>query len=337
VRRLIAGALTPRHIAAMEQRLIERVDSLLDVMSAREPRRRDRPDRRLRERDPGRDHRQPARGAGRGARAAARLVAGDPRRPRADAERRAARARQPCRARVPALPRGPGRAPPRRARRSRGRRPDPLIAGEGGETLERGRALHNCIFLLNAGHETTTNLIGNGLACLLDWPDEKARLLAEPALVRTAVEEFLRFESSNQLGNRITTCATEIDGVALAPRTSVTIGIGAANRDPSRSRPRSARHRATPEPARRLRLGHSPVRRHGLAAPRRAGRSFGTAPWRAFPPLPGSPAPPRCGQRVALLAIRAMRSPGRGSSDPPSRTTAAPLSSRAIAGVAANG
>ena len=50
--------------------------------------------------------------------------------------------------------------------------------------------------------------------------------------MRSAVEEFLRFESSNQLGNRITTCATEIDGVALAPRTSVTIGIGAANRDP---------------------------------------------------------------------------------------------------------
>jgi cytochrome P450 len=50
--------------------------------------------------------------------------------------------------------------------------------------------------------------------------------------VRTAVEEFLRFESSNQLGNRITTCATEIAGVELAPRTQVTIGIGAANRDP---------------------------------------------------------------------------------------------------------
>jgi len=49
--------------------------------------------------------------------------------------------------------------------------------------------------------------------------------------VRTAVEEFLRFESSNQLGNRITTCATAIGGVALAPRTQVTLGIGSANRD----------------------------------------------------------------------------------------------------------
>ena len=49
------------------------------------------------------------------------------------------------------------------------------------------------VLLLNAGHETTTNLIGNGLKCLLDWPDEKARLLADPALMRTAIEEFLRF------------------------------------------------------------------------------------------------------------------------------------------------
>ncbi|HEY4958604.1 MAG TPA: cytochrome P450, partial [Caldimonas sp.] len=107
-----------------------------------------------------------------------------------------------------------------------------LIRGEAdGEKLQPKELLHNCIFLLNAGHETTTNLIGNGLACLLDWPDEKVRLLERPELVRLAVEEFLRFESSNQLGNRITTGAVEIGGVALAPRTPVTLGIGSANRD----------------------------------------------------------------------------------------------------------
>ena len=51
-----------------------------------------------------------------------------------------------------------------------------LIQGEeGGERLSAKELLHNCIFLLNAGHETTTNLIGNGLKCLLDWPAEKAR------------------------------------------------------------------------------------------------------------------------------------------------------------------
>ncbi|CAM5780209.1 cytochrome P450 [Rhizobacter fulvus] len=109
------------------------------------------------------------------------------------------------------------------------------VIGEGGvtEKLLAKELLHNCIFLLNAGHETTTNLIGNGLKSLLDAPAQKARLLAEPGLIRTAVEEFLRIESSNQLGNRITTVATEIGGVSLAPRTQVTLCIGAANRDPA--------------------------------------------------------------------------------------------------------
>ena len=102
-----------------------------------------------------------------------------------------------------------------------------------GERLLAKELLHNCIFLLNAGHETTTNLIGNGLKSLLDAPDQKRLLLSQPELIKTAVEEFLRIESSNQLGNRITTVATEIGGVALAPRTQVTLCIGAANRDPA--------------------------------------------------------------------------------------------------------
>jgi cytochrome P450 len=110
-----------------------------------------------------------------------------------------------------------------------------LIQGEdAGERLSSPELLHNCIFLLNAGHETTTNLIGNGLVALHRHPDQKARLLAEPARVRTAVEEILRYESSNQLGNRITTGAVEVGGVALAARTQITLAIGAANRDPDK-------------------------------------------------------------------------------------------------------
>ncbi|MDB5758753.1 MAG: cytochrome [Burkholderia sp.] len=108
-----------------------------------------------------------------------------------------------------------------------------LIQGEeGGERLTPAELLHNCIFLLNAGHETTTNLIGNGLVALHDHPDQKQRLLADPELIRPAIEEVLRYESSNQLGNRITTEAVEIGGVAMPPQTQVTVCIGAANRDP---------------------------------------------------------------------------------------------------------
>lgn len=108
-----------------------------------------------------------------------------------------------------------------------------LIQGEdNGERLTEKELLHNCIFLLNAGHETTTNLIGNGLVALSRHPAEKKRLIEHPDLIKTAVEEILRYESSNQLGNRMTTERVELGGVTLASGTSVTLCIGAANRDP---------------------------------------------------------------------------------------------------------
>jgi cytochrome P450 len=108
-----------------------------------------------------------------------------------------------------------------------------LIRGENGESLTADELVQNCIFLLNAGHETTTNLIGNGVAALLDWPDQKQRLLDDPSLIRMAVEEFLRFESSNQLGNRRVVEEVSVGGVTFAPGTLITLCIGAANRDPS--------------------------------------------------------------------------------------------------------
>lgn len=108
-----------------------------------------------------------------------------------------------------------------------------LIAGEsGGERLSEIELLQNCIFILNAGHETTTNLIGNGLELLLRFPQERRRLIEDPGLIKTAIEEFLRYESSNQLGNRSTATDTEIGGVAIAKGTLITLCIGAANRDP---------------------------------------------------------------------------------------------------------
>jgi cytochrome P450 len=108
-----------------------------------------------------------------------------------------------------------------------------LIQGEAnGERLSEKELLHNCIFLLNAGHETTTNLIGNGLVALSHHPSEKRRLIQAPDLIRCAVEEILRYESSNQLGNRMTTEPVELGGVMLEAGTSLTLCIGAANRDP---------------------------------------------------------------------------------------------------------
>jgi cytochrome P450 len=107
-----------------------------------------------------------------------------------------------------------------------------LIQGEdNGERLTSKELLHNCIFLLNAGHETTTNLIGNGLVALSAEPAQKQRLIEHPEMIKTAVEEILRFESSNQLGNRMTTEPVELGGIKLAAGTPVTLCIGAANRD----------------------------------------------------------------------------------------------------------
>src|SRR6201999_3567502 len=109
-----------------------------------------------------------------------------------------------------------------------------LIQGEdNGERLTAKELLHNCIFLLNAGHETTTNLIGNGLVALSKNPAQKTRLIGQPDLIKTAVEEVLRYESSNQLGNRMTPEPVELGGVQLAAGTPVTLCIGAANRDPA--------------------------------------------------------------------------------------------------------
>lgn len=115
-----------------------------------------------------------------------------------------------------------------------------LIRGEqdAGGQLSETELLHNCVFILNAGHETTTNLIGNALVSLQEWPQARADLLRKLAPgpevdLSLEVDEFLRFESSNQLGNRRATRACSIGGIALPAGALVTLGIGAANRDPA--------------------------------------------------------------------------------------------------------
>jgi cytochrome P450 len=107
-----------------------------------------------------------------------------------------------------------------------------LHGGYDGQSLSGAELIHNCIFLLNAGHETTTNLIGNGLVALAGHPDQRDRLIGDPNLIKSAVEEFLRYESPNQLGNRITTQPVQFGGVNMPAGTQITLCIGAANRDP---------------------------------------------------------------------------------------------------------
>jgi cytochrome P450 len=109
-----------------------------------------------------------------------------------------------------------------------------LIQGEkDGESLSEKELYHQCIFLLNAGHETTTNLIGNGVWALVNRPQEMARLRAEPSLVPGAIEEMLRYDGPIQLNNRRLSAPLALCGRTLPAGTAITIGIGAANHDPA--------------------------------------------------------------------------------------------------------
>ncbi len=147
-----------------------------------------------------------------------------------------------------------------------------LVQGEGdGGQLSEAELLHNVIFILNAGHETTTNLIGNGLYTLCRWPAERERLRREPSLIRGAVEEILRFESPNQLGNRITTAPAVVGGVAMPAGTSLTLAIGAANRDPGEFADPD-RFDIARTPNRHLAFGSGPHVCAGLAVARLEGR-----------------------------------------------------------------
>lgn len=148
-----------------------------------------------------------------------------------------------------------------------------LITGEGGDggTLSEAELLQNCIFILNAGHETTTNLIGNALAMLHDHPDQKALLLAEPDLAASAIEEVLRYQSPNQLGNRETTAPVTIGGLDIPAGTNLHLCIGAANRDPSQF-PDPDRFDITRKPNRHLAFAGGPHVCVGLTLARLEGR-----------------------------------------------------------------
>ncbi len=252
VRRLIMGALSPRAIAEMEPDLIALVDRLLDGLAAKgdveliEDFASAIPvevignllDVPLAEREPLRDWSLAILGA-------LEPVIG------AEAFARGNRAVKEFLAYLETLV---------ERRRARPGNPDRdvltrLIQGEAdGERLTAKELLHNCIFLLNAGHETTANLIGNGLVTLSHHPAEKRRLIDNPGLIKTAVEEILRFESSNQLGNRMTTEPAEVGGITLAADTPVTLCIGGANRDPAQF----------PDPE-RLDIGRTPNRHLAFA------------------------------------------------------------------------
>jgi cytochrome P450 len=269
VRRLILGALTPRAIESMEPFLVELVERLLDRMAAKAEvdliadfaaaipieiigNLLDVP----------RDEREPLREWSLAILGALEPVVTPPAAERGNrAVREFLAYLEGLVARRKAHPGDPERDVLTR-----------LIAGEAdGERLTHKELLHQCIFLLNAGHETTTNLISNALHALTEWPEERAKLTAQPDLIRTAVEEVLRFESSNQLGNRITIRAALVGGVEMQPGEQITLCIGAANRDPEQF-PDPDRLDVARNPNRHVAFGSGPHQCAGMHLARLEGR-----------------------------------------------------------------
>ena len=147
-----------------------------------------------------------------------------------------------------------------------------LIRGEeDGAQLTETELHHQCIFLLNAGHETTTNLIGNGLCALLNNEDQMKMLRESPSLVGSAIEEMLRYDGPIQLNNRRLTAPMELGGRTLAAGTLITIGIGAANRDP-RQFPDPDRFDVARRPNRHIAFGQGAHACAGMNVARMEGR-----------------------------------------------------------------
>lgn len=133
---------------------------------------------------------------------------------------------------------------------------DALIADhERGDGLTIDEIVHNCIFMLNAGHDTTTSFITNGIDLLLRFPQQRARLIADPSLMRTAIEEMLRFESPLQIGNRKARHDCEIGGEKIAAGTFLHLGIGAADHDEHQF-PDAGSFDIARDPNRHLAFGH---------------------------------------------------------------------------------
>jgi cytochrome P450 len=106
-------------------------------------------------------------------------------------------------------------------------------SAEDGTQLRGAELYHQIVFLLNAGHETTTNLITNGVLALLERPHALRELISGAVPVTTAVDELLRFEAPIQLNNRRAVVDCEVAGEAIAAGTNITMNIAAANRDPA--------------------------------------------------------------------------------------------------------
>lgn len=123
------------------------------------------------------------------------------------------------------------------------------------EHLTQTEILSFCSLLLVAGNETTTNLIGNALLCLDEYPDALETLQAEPELIPSAIEEVLRYRSLVQFTGRVATVETLIGGQTIKAGQEVRVALGSANRDEAQF-PDAESFEIQRSPNRHLAFGH---------------------------------------------------------------------------------
>jgi cytochrome P450 len=174
-----------------------------------------------------------------------------------------------------------------------------------GDRLSDGEILGSCVTLLLGGHETTTNLIGNGLMALLRNPDQMTRLRRHTELIPTAVEEFLRFDAPVQRVWRLLSSDADVRGRRLRRGDAVFLMTGAANRDPS--------HFPSPDnldisriPNRHLTFGHGIHFCLGAALARLEATIAFTSLLRRFTRIELAEASPEYHQNVAFRGLKSL-------------------------------
>jgi cytochrome P450 len=178
-------------------------------------------------------------------------------------------------------------------------------AEELGDKLNATELYANAILLLNAGHETTTNLIGNGTLALLQSPDQLQKLREDESLIENAVEELLRYDSPVQLTSRIAREDLELGGRSIKQGQLLLLLLGAANRDPAQF-PDPDRLDITRPDIRHASFGFGPHYCLGAPLARLEGQIALLALIRRFPNLRLEGGPPRYRQNFNLRGLEAL-------------------------------
>lgn len=182
-----------------------------------------------------------------------------------------------------------------------------IQAEEAGDTLTAEELRDNVILLYLAGHETTVNLIGNGLLALLRHPDQATLLRSDPDLDANAVEELLRYDSPVQMSRRIALEPFEVAGVTVEPGELVLTGLGAANRDPGKFGPTAEELDITrPDANHHISFGSGVHHCLGAALARLEGRRTIPRVLRRFPAAELATDTPEWNGRIVLRGLKAL-------------------------------